>query len=96
MNDKFIICKCLKNLQISQLLILEESSKHRNFNKQLGRINIFPNMSSENCTFTVSFKTGKWLISQLLLPNCEFPNVIIRHNIGPISAANSRLLLLGQ
>ena len=29
-------------------------------------------------------------------PRCELPKVIIRHNIGPISAANSQLLLLGQ
>ena len=27
---------------------------------------------------------------------CELPKLIIRHNIGPISAANSRLLLLDQ
>ena len=27
---------------------------------------------------------------------CELPKVIIRHNIGPISAAKSRTLLLGQ
>ena len=30
------------------------------------------------------------------LPKCELPVVIIRHNIGPVSAANIRLLLLGQ
>ena len=29
-------------------------------------------------------------------PKCELPKVIIRHNIGPISAAKSRPLLLGQ
>ena len=29
-------------------------------------------------------------------PKCELPKVIIRHNIGPISVAKSRLLLLGQ
>ena len=29
-------------------------------------------------------------------PKCELPKVIIRNNIGPISAAKSRLLLLGQ
>ena len=29
-------------------------------------------------------------------PKCELPKLVIRHNIGPISAANSRLLLLGQ
>ena len=29
-------------------------------------------------------------------PKCELPKLIIRHNIGPISAANSWLLLLGQ
>ena len=28
---------------------------------------IFPNPTSENCTFTVYFEIGKWLISQLLL-----------------------------
>ena len=29
---------------------------------QLGsKINVFPNMSSENCTFTVCFEVGKWL-----------------------------------
>ena len=32
----------------------------------------------------------------LRLPKCELPKVIIRHNIGPISAAKSRPLLLGQ
>ena len=31
------------------------------------RKKLFPNTSSENCTFTVCFETGKWLISQLLL-----------------------------
>ena len=30
------------------------------------------------------------------LPKCELPKVIIRHNIGPISGAKSRPLLLGQ
>ena len=30
------------------------------------------------------------------LPKCELPKVIMRHNIGPISAAKSRPLLLGQ
>ena len=30
------------------------------------------------------------------IPKCELPKVIIRHNIGPISADKSRLLLLGQ
>ena len=35
----------------------------------------------------------KWRINN---PKCELPKVIIRHNIGPISAAKSRLLLLGQ
>ena len=30
------------------------------------------------------------------MPKCELPKLIIRHNIGPISAAKSRLLLLGQ
>ena len=29
-------------------------------------------------------------------PKCELPKVIIRHNIGPISAAKSRLFLMGQ
>ena len=29
-------------------------------------------------------------------PKCELPKVIIRHNVGPISAAEGRLLLLGQ
>ena len=29
-------------------------------------------------------------------PTCELPKEIIRHNIGPISAAKSRLLLLGR
>ena len=29
-------------------------------------------------------------------PKCEFPKLIIWHNIGPISAAKSRLLSLGQ
>ena len=29
-------------------------------------------------------------------PNCKLPKLIIRHNIGPISTTNSRLLLLGQ
>ena len=33
---------------------------------------------------------------QLHRPKSELPKVIIRHNIGPISAAKSRLLLLGQ
>ena len=31
------------------------------------RYKIFPNTSSENCTFSVYFETGKWLNSQLLL-----------------------------
>ena len=31
-----------------------------------------------------------------LVPKCELSKVIIRHNIGPISAAKSRLLLLGM
>ena len=31
-----------------------------------------------------------------MLPKCELPKVLIQHNIGPISAAKSRLLLLGQ
>ena len=30
------------------------------------------------------------------LPKCKLPKLIIRHNIGPISAAKSRPLLLGQ
>ena len=30
------------------------------------------------------------------VPKCELPKLIIRHNIGPISAAKSRLFLLGQ
>ena len=30
------------------------------------------------------------------MPKCELPKLIIRHNIGPISAVKSRLLLLGQ
>ena len=30
------------------------------------------------------------------IPKCELPKLIIRHNIGPMSAANSRLLLLVQ
>ena len=33
---------------------------------------------------------------QMKVPKCELPKVIIRHNIGPILAAKSRLLLLGQ
>ena len=37
---------------------------------------------------------GKWNL--LHPPKCELPKLIIRQNIGPISAANSRLLLLGQ
>ena len=43
-----------------------------------------------------------WILGALMsfkrqvLPKCELPKVIIRHNIGPISAAKSRLLLLGQ
>ena len=37
------------------------------------------------------------LINQSIwLPKCELPKVIIRHNIGPISAAKSRPLLLRQ
>ena len=31
-----------------------------------------------------------------IIPKCELPKLIIRHNIGPISAASSRLLLLVQ
>ena len=34
--------------------------------------------------------------TSILTHKCELPKVIIRHNIGPISAAISRLLLLGQ
>ena len=30
------------------------------------------------------------------LDKCEFPKMIIWHNIGPFSAVNSRLLILGQ
>ena len=29
-------------------------------------------------------------------PKCKLPKLIIRHNIGPISAANSRIWFLGQ
>ena len=37
------------------------------------------------------------LFSYLMcLPKCELPKLIIQHSIGPISAANSRLLLLGH
>ena len=35
-------------------------------------------------------------MEKLALTKCELPKVIIRHNIGPFSAAKSRLLLLGQ
>ena len=38
-------------------------------------------------SFDVSIKAS-------LQPKCELPKVIIRHNIGPTSAANIRLLLL--
>ena len=36
------------------------------------------------------------IVGILSIPRCELPKVIIRHNIGPISTAKSRLLLLGQ
>ena len=32
----------------------------------------------------------------LIFPKCELPKLIRRYNIGPISAASNRLLLLGQ
>ena len=38
--------------------------------------------------------TWKYVI--IKIPKCELPNLIIRNNIGSISAANSRLLLLSQ
>ena len=38
----------------------------------------------------------KILTSRWQMPKCELPKLIIRHNIGLISAANSWLLLLGQ
>ena len=39
---------------------------------------------------------GIFSSSSRVLPKCEFSKLIIRYNIGPISAANSRLLLLSQ
>ena len=35
-------------------------------------------------------------VHRMRYPKCELPKLIIRHNIGPISAAVSRLLLLSQ
>ena len=42
------------------------------------------------------FLQAKSFIFAWGLPECELLKLIIRYNIGPISAANSRLLLLGQ
>ena len=57
-----------------------------------------------NLRFSVYFPYREIILIQnffprnvlLLLPKWELPKLIIRHNIGPISAANSELLLLGQ
>ena len=40
--------------------------------------------------------TCRKLSIQMQIPKCGLPKVIIRHNLGAISAAKSRLLLLGQ
>ena len=43
-----------------------------------GAVNInFSNMPCDNCTFTVCFQTGEWLISQLLL----FSTLVVKIDI---------------
>ena len=55
--------KCEKrNWRNPRLLIQYSGQRVENLAKS-----IFPNTSNENCTFTVCFETGKWLISQQLL-----------------------------
>ena len=46
------------------------------------------------CLFVFRFPSWYWF--PVSYPKCELPKLIIRHNIGPILATNSRLLLFGQ
>ena len=62
----------------------------------------FPIPISDVVSYVVSTQIPTWFPTWFLtsfimqFPKCDLSKLIIRHNIGPISAANSRLLLLGQ
>ena len=57
-------------------------------------LKLFPLHESQNMEGFPQNSRHLWFWK--VIPKCELPKVIIRYNIGPISAAKSRLLLLGQ